>query len=151
MKSTAHALVHLAICLTLLIVTMAGCGRPPKTQVASTEVRFRNYANGVLTFDIAIRKGDSLCCQHGNDGSSVLNEMTPAEDKVGTLTVSASPGHLEISGCGNQYISTESVMLIQNPELKNGRYHVADYVPNMGAARVPATPLYVYVKKAEAQ
>jgi hypothetical protein len=139
--------------IVCLIVAITGCGGPPAVRVASTKVTFRTHADDVLTFDADIRKGDSICWQHGDGGTETAANWKT--DQVTVLTVSKTANRLDIV-CSNavnhktaESISTESVTLFETPKLNNGKYHVANYVRKMGVARTPETPLYVYAKKAE--
>jgi hypothetical protein len=125
----------------------AGCGNPPQVSVTSTELTFKNQEPGVLTYRAQVRRGDSVCWQHGENGT--VTSSVSEHDRDVTLTISTSTGQLTIE-CGDgmrESIPVERVALTQNPTLANGKYHVADYVRTLGVARSPEVPLYVFVNK----
>jgi hypothetical protein len=72
-------------------------------------------------------------------------------DRDVTLTISTSTDRLTIACVDGmrESIPVESVALIQNPTLANGKYHVADYVRTLGVARSQEVALYVFVNKKE--
>ena len=132
--------------VAMLICVFAGCDGSAKPSITSSEVKFRNYEAGTLTFDVRVRKGDSVCWEHGEDGT-IARSLWKA-DCITTLTISSSEDRLKITCDGGmcEDISVESVTLFENPKLTNGKYHVGNYVQKRGAARMPETPLYVYVE-----
>ena len=142
--------MNLRILNTLVLMcVVSGCGIPTQVSETSTNLTFENQAPGLLTFRAQIRRGDSVCWQHGENGT--VTSSVSEHDRDVTLTVSYSADRLTIMCVDGmrESIPVESVALIQNPILNNGRYHVADYVRTLGVARSPETPLYVYAEKKE--
>lgn len=121
------------------IFLIAGCDRPPATRVSSSVLKLRSQSEGVVTFDAQIRKGDSLCWQHGDDGSVVSS--TWPEDRVTVLTISTESGRV-------QSIPIERATLLAPPRMEKGRHRVGEYVEKRGfVVETPETPLSVYVKE----
>jgi hypothetical protein len=129
------------------ICIVTGCGGPDPMAVTATELTFKNQEPGVLTFRAQVRRGDSVCWQHGENGT--VASSVSEHDRDVTLTITTATDRLTIECIDGmrESIPVESVALIQNPTLVNGKYHVADYVRTLGVARSPEIPLYVFVSK----
>ena len=128
---------------------LAGCDAPEEGQVSSTSLTFKSYTPSTTKFDVQVRKGDSLCWQHGDEGTVV--STTWKSNQVTVLSIVKAPDHLEIICYNGMYtrIPIETATLIENPEIKNGKYHVGNYVQKLGVARSPNIALYIYVKEKE--